>query len=196
METDAIRSPTAIILGGINGAGKTSASRAILADTLNLLTFVNADIIAQGLCGFDPNSASFEASRIMLERLHTLADQRESFAFETTLAARSYSGWLNSLRQTGFELHFFYFWLRNAELAIERVANRVKQGGHHVPEGTIRQRYSRSVRNFFELYRPLATTWKVYDNSIKFRLIAEGAKDQLDVVHDPDTWNQILKSNP
>ena len=82
--------PTCIVLAGINGAGKTTASRAVLADTLKLMTFVNADVIAQGLCGFDPNSAALEASRIMLERLRALAQRRENFAFETTLAARTY----------------------------------------------------------------------------------------------------------
>jgi predicted ABC-type ATPase len=183
--------PHALVLAGINGAGKTTSSRAVLADALNLLTFVNADVIAQGLSGFDPNSAALEAGRVMLERLHRLAAKRENFAFETTLAARTYAGWLESLRQDGYGIHLFYFWLKSAGLAIERVASRVRAGGHHVPAETIRQRYSRSVRNFFELYRPLAATWRVYDNSDEYRLIAEGGSEKIEVVHDQENWDRI-----
>src|SRR6266851_3407473 len=103
--------PSVIVLGGINGAGKTTSARTLLAETLAVMTFVNADVIAQGLAGFDPDSAAVEASRIMLERLHQLADRRENFAFETTLAARSYAPWLKRLRETGYQVHLFYFWL-------------------------------------------------------------------------------------
>ena len=94
--------PTVIVLAGPNGAGKTTASRTLLADTLNVMTFVNADVIAQGLAGFDPDSAALEASRIMLERLYALAEKQADFAFETTLAARSYAPWLDELRQAGY----------------------------------------------------------------------------------------------
>src|SRR3954471_1327464 len=138
-------SPSVILLAGPNGAGKTTASRTLLADTLGVLTFVNADVIAQGLAGFDPDSAAFEASRIMLERLHGLANRRESFAFETTLAARSYAPWLDELRRSGYEVRLYYFWLHSADLAVARVRLRVSQGGHDVPEATVRQRYRRSL---------------------------------------------------
>src|SRR4051812_29505376 len=111
-------SPTVIVLAGPNGAGKTTASRTLLAETLSLMRFVNADVIAQGLAGFDPASATVEASRIMLERLHTLAEQRQDFAFETTLAARSLAGWLQKLRSTGYTVHLVYFWLESADLAV------------------------------------------------------------------------------
>ncbi len=117
------KTPTAIVLAGINGAGKTTASRALLADTLHLMTFVNADVIAQGLCGFNPESVAVRAGQIMLEQLHDLARSREDFAFETTLAARTYASWLDSLRQGGYEITLFYFWLMSADLAVSRVAN-------------------------------------------------------------------------
>src|SRR5262245_57181479 len=125
-------SPRVVVLAGPNGAGKTTASRTLLADTLGLLTFVNADVIAQGLAGFDPASAAVEASRIMLERLYTLAAQGADFAFETTLAARSLAGWLQTLKGTGYTVDLVYFWLASPELAVARVAQRVSQGGHHV----------------------------------------------------------------
>ncbi len=184
--------PTAIVLAGINGAGKTTASRALLADTLGLMTFVNADVIAQGLSGFDPESAAFEASRIMLERLHALTEQRADFAFETTLAARSYAGWLRSLVASGYEAHLYYFWLPSPELAIERVAARVRNGGHHIPDDTVRRRYGLSIRNLFSLYIPVVTRWAVYDNFGQFpRPIADGSVGTVDAIHDASTWDKI-----
>src|SRR3954453_3158377 len=111
-------SPNVIVLAGPNGAGKTTPARTLLAETLRVMTFVNADVIARGLAGFDPDSAAVEASRIMLERLHALADQRADFAFETTLAARSLAGWLDTLRQSGYVVKLFYFWLESADLAV------------------------------------------------------------------------------
>jgi predicted ABC-type ATPase len=96
-----------IVLAGINGAGKTTASRSLLANTLRVMTFVNADVIAQGLSGFDPDAAAIRAGRIMLEQLEELAAQRASFAFETTLAARTYAGKLRELRESGYRVHLF-----------------------------------------------------------------------------------------
>jgi predicted ABC-type ATPase len=140
-------SPTIIVLGGVNGAGKTTASRSLLANTLKVMTFVNADVIAQGLSGFDPDAATIRAGRIMLEQLKALAAQRTNFAFETTLAGRTYPAWLDSLRTGGYRIHLFYFWLNSADLAIARVAARVKKGGHDVPAATIYQRYDRGIRH-------------------------------------------------
>jgi predicted ABC-type ATPase len=157
--------PSVVVLAGPNGAGKTTSSRGLLAEVLRLMTFVNVDVIAQGLSGFDPDSAAVEASRIMLERMHALAAQRADFAFETTLAGRTLAGCLRSLRGDGYAVHLVYFWLRSADLAVQRVAERVQRGGHNVPEATVRQRYRQSLANLFRLYRPVVNTWQVYDNS-------------------------------
>src|SRR5687768_10259721 len=112
--------PQVIVLGGPNGSGKTTSARGILAETLGVMTFVNADVIAQGLCAFDPASAAMEASRIMLGRLRGLAERRESFAFETTLAARSYARFLRLLREDGYQVRLYYFWVRSADVAVAR----------------------------------------------------------------------------
>jgi predicted ABC-type ATPase len=189
--------PTVIVLAGVNGAGKTTASRSLLANTLKVMTFVNADVIAQGLSGFDPGAAALRAGRIMLEQMAELAAQRANFAFETTLAGRGYASWLNSLRATGYAVHLFYFWLNNVEMAIARVATRVKKGGHHVPEATIRQRYIRSLRNLFTLYIPVVSSWKVFDNSLASAplLIAEGLHGgKGEIIYLPETWSQ-MRSN-
>ncbi len=185
--------PTVIVLAGINGAGKTTASRSLLADTLKVLTFVNADVIAQGLSGFDPNAAAIRAGRIMLAELEELAAQRANFAFETTLAGRTYARWLDSLRESGYEVYLFYFWLNSVEMAIARVAARVKKGGHHVPDSTIRQRYDRSIRNLFDLYIPVVNSWKAYDNSLGGSplLVAEGVRGANEIVYAPDTWSRM-----
>lgn len=165
--------PQIAILGGVNGAGKTSSSELILRTGMKIPVFVNADTIARGLNAFDPESQAVRAGRIMLEHLRSLAERRISFAFETTLAARTYARWLRELRETGYSVHMLYYWLESPDLAIQRVADRVRSGGHFVPAATIRRRYSRSVRNFLELYRPVVSTWQVYDNSKKDpRLIA------------------------
>jgi predicted ABC-type ATPase len=186
--------PRVVVLAGINGAGKTTASQWILRDVLKIPTFVNADAIARGLNGLNPEGEAIRAGRIMLEQLKDLATQRKDFAFETTLAARTYAGWLESLRVIEYEVHLYYYWLDSPNLAITRVAQRVRAGGHFIPDETIRQRYSRSVRNFFDLYRPLADVWEVYDNSHGQRhLIAIGMGTE-EVIGDQERWAAFVRS--
>jgi len=158
-------SPRVVILAGPNGAGKTTSSRPILAETLGIRTFVNADTIAQGLSGFGPETVAVEAGRIMLDRLRNLANQRVDFAFETTLSGRSYANWIRKFQQIGYRVHLFYFRLNHPDLAVARVAERVRAGGHHIPEVTIRQRWQRSLDNLDRLYAPLVDSCRVFDNS-------------------------------
>jgi predicted ABC-type ATPase len=131
----------------------------------------------------------------MLQRLRTLAERREDFAFETTLAARTYAPWLSELRKSGYRLHIFYFWWQLPELNIERVAMRVRAGGHDIPERTIRQRYARSNKNLFQPFLPLASTWRVYDNSRECDppCIASGSEDQQALIHDAIAWGQLRR---
>lgn len=188
------RPPRVVVLAGINGAGKTTASRELLANVLKIPTFVNADAIARGLNGLNPEAEAIRAGRIMLTQLDELTKERADFAFETTLAARTYAGWLANLRATGFEVYLYYYWLRAPELAITRVAQRVASGGHFVPDDTIRQRYARSVRNFFELYRPVADVWEVYDNSNGLRvLLGFGSLDE-ELIADEAGWEAFRRS--
>src|SRR5262245_38630397 len=130
-------SPTVIVLAGPNGAGKTTSSKSLLAETLGVFTYVNADVIAQGLAGVAPETAALEAGRIMHRRLRELAERRVDFAFETTLAAKTYGPWLKELKASGYYFHLTYFWLANVDVAISRVAARVRSGGHDIPESTI-----------------------------------------------------------
>jgi predicted ABC-type ATPase len=186
--------PRVGVIAGINGAGKTTASREAVLNVLRIPRFVNADTIAHGLNTFDPASEAAKAGRIMLEHLKDLAARRESFAFETTLAARTYAPWLAGLKGGGYEVELLYYWLRSADLAIRRVADRVRSGGHHIPDDTIRRRYPRSARNFLDLYRPIADHWRVYDNSQGHaRLIAFGVGGREHVL-DGDTWLDFERS--
>jgi predicted ABC-type ATPase len=156
--------------------------------------FVNADAIARGLNAFDLESEAVKAGRIMLDHLRELAARRKSFAFETTLAARTYAVWLAELKASGYAVHLFYYWLDRPELSIQRVAERVRAGGHFVPDETIRRRYSRSVRNFLELYRPVVTTWQVYDNTEKRGRLIAFNNGHFDTILDDDTWELFQRS--
>jgi predicted ABC-type ATPase len=191
---DAQAQPQVAILGGINGAGKTTASQRILRDALRIPVFTNADAIARGLNAFDPESEAMKAGRIMLDHLREMAAARRSFAFETTLAARTYARWLADLRRDGYTVHLFYYWLESPDMAIRRVAERVRAGGHFVPDDTIRRRYSRSVRNFLELYRQVVTTWQVYDNSNGGSRLIAFNNSYFDTVVDDARWELFERS--
>jgi len=129
----------------------------------------------------------------MLNRLHDLAEQRKTFAFESTLAAKHYAGWIKKLRNHGYAFQLMFLWLRSADLAVQRVRERVQAGGHHVPEQIIRRRYGAGLRNFSTLYQPLANTWAVYDNSHlpSPMMIAQGGQgDDESIIHD-DLWESF-----
>ncbi|MGB7925068.1 MAG: zeta toxin family protein [Pyrinomonadaceae bacterium] len=185
--------PHVIIIAGANGAGKSTLAPFLLRDTFGLLEYVNADTIAMGLSAFNPESVAFEAGRAMLSRLHDLARQRKSFAFESTLATRSYAPWVGKLLQQGYNFHLLYLWLGSVELAIERVAARQRIGGHGVPEVVIRRRYQKGLRNFFKLYQPLAATWVVYDNSGPGNplLVAAGSYHTIATIFQKSIWQEL-----
>ncbi|HEX8162616.1 MAG TPA: hypothetical protein VF538_12135 [Pyrinomonadaceae bacterium] len=132
----------------------------------------------------------------MLKRLHDLAGARSSFAFETTLATRSYATWIAELKREGYNFHLLFLWLDSPELATQRVSERVFLGGHDVPEQVIRRRYAKGIRNFFDLYRPLADSWVVYDNSLsgERRRVATGVANLTANVLDESRWLQFQAS--
>jgi predicted ABC-type ATPase len=187
--------PQAVVIAGPNGAGKTSSAADLLQEAVGIDAFVNADVIAQGLAGFSPESAAFVAGRIMLLRLRELARAREDFAFESTLAGRSAHRLLTGLVGVGYDVHIFYLWLPSPDLAVARVRRRVEAGGHDVPEPVIRRRFWKSLVNFDRLYRPVATTWRLYDASALGGrpLIAHGTGAREPVVLNEATWLEIRK---
>jgi predicted ABC-type ATPase len=191
----AVRTPQAVVIAGPNGAGKTSAAPDLLQDAVGIDAFVNADVIAQGLAAFSPESAAFMAGRIMLRRIAELARSREDLAFESTLAGRSALWLLRRLVGVGYDVHTFYLWLPSPDLAVARVRRRVETGGHDVPEPVIRRRFWKSLVNFDRLYRPVTTTWRLYDGSALGGrpLIAHGMGAREPVVLNEATWLEIRK---
>lgn len=187
--------PKVIVIAGANGAGKSTLAPLLLRDAFGLMEYVNADTIALGLSAFRPQGAAIEAGRVMLKRLHNLAGQRMTFAFESTLAGRAYAAWLTELKSSGYAFHLLFLWLHSADLAIERVAKRVQMGGHDVPATVIRRRYRAGLRNFFKVYQPLATSWTMYDTSEATapHLIATGTADNPPTVYRVETWRKVLE---
>lgn len=188
--------PHVIVVAGANGAGKSTAAPDLLRDALAVREFVNADPIASGLSGFRPESVAVAAGRIMLSRMRQLAAQRVHFAFETTLASRSFVHWLDGLQRDGYHVHVLFLSLKNADLAVSRVAERVRLGGHDVPEGVVRRRYAKGLENFFRLYMPLADSWQFFDNSERYgpRRIAAGEHRRIRVLDDASTWDGLMES--
>ncbi|HZS09264.1 MAG TPA: zeta toxin family protein [Blastocatellia bacterium] len=189
-------SPQIIILAGPNGAGKSTLAPFLLRDHFGSLEFVNADTIASGLSAFQPERAAIEAGRVMLKRLRELAARRENFAFETTLATKSYVPWLSQLVQDGYLINLMFVWLSSPELAVERVKERVASGGHDIPKEIIRRRYKKGIRNFFTLYQLIAETWGVYDNSEAGEpvLIAKGKLKTQQIILQADRWTQFIEA--
>jgi predicted ABC-type ATPase len=157
-----------------------------------VIEYVNADAIASGLSPLNPESMAMQAGRLMLERMNVLAESRADFAFETTLAARTFAPFLRSCKAEGYVVSLVYFWLPSVELAVERVARRVASGGHSIPEAVIRRRYDRGRRNLIELYLPLSDGWLILDNAERnSRLVARQPINQPPTIYDQETWNQI-----
>jgi predicted ABC-type ATPase len=180
------------IIAGCNGAGKTTAAYNIMPHVLNVAQFVNADEIARGLSPFNPESVAIEAGRIMLNRIDELLEQNKSLTIETTLATRSYARLIQKAHQKGYNVILLYFWLNSPELAIERVATRVRNGGHNIPADIIRRRYNKSICNLFRIFLPICDVWNIYDNSDNPRkAIASGVGKDILKITDIDIFNQL-----
>ncbi len=185
--------PLVVVLAGPNGAGKSTTGPRLLGGALRVDVLVNADTIARGLSELHPESVAMAAGRIMMERLAHLAAERRSFAFETTLATRSFAPRLTRLRAGGYRTHCCFLALPSADMAVDRVAARVREGGHDVPQGVVRRRYVRGLRNFFQIYLPLFDSWQVFDNSQPAGpfVLARGRGMTLDDIADDSAWRRL-----
>lgn len=188
--------PPVAVIAGPNGAGKSTAAPFLLKQALGILEFVNADQIAVGLSAYSPETVSFEAGRIMLKRLHELAAAKVSFAFESTLASRTFTLFLTRCKAQGYSVQIFYVALPSAKLAVNRVALRVKLGGHNIPQADIERRFQRSLHNLHTLYLPLADHWTVLDNaSGTLKPIAHGTARRT-FVEGPEKWLNLKRLAP
>ena len=180
------------IIAGCNGAGKTTASFTILPEIIDCKEFVNADEIAKGLSPFQPETVAFEAGRIMLNRINELLKGTENFAFETTLATKIYRSKIKEARQNEYTVTLLFFWLQTVELAKERVKVRVQEGGHNIDNDIIERRYTRGIRNLFDIYLPIVDGALIFDNSVgKHELLAQKTTDGLLTIIDSIKFDQL-----
>lgn len=183
--------PTIYILAGPNGAGKTTFASSFLPTFAICREFLNADLIAAGLAPFAPESQSIRASELMLGRIDELVAANATFSFETTLAARSYRTSVIEWRRLGYHVVLYFIWLPSAEMAIQRVAKRVREGGHNIPEAVIRRRYARGLHNLFDLYISVVSKTFVYDGSCFPPIAVAEIDDAREHVFDYNQWAGI-----
>jgi predicted ABC-type ATPase len=183
------------IIGGCNGAGKTTASFNILPDLLNCKEFVNADEIARGLSPFQPEKVSIEAGRLMLKRIEELINSNRDFSFETTLSTKSFINTIEKAKSNGYYITLIFFWLESVELAKDRVQKRVMEGGHHIEADVIERRYKAGIKNLFQLYSHKVDSLLIFDNSIpESELIAEKEiENENFTVHNSQKFNKLKK---
>jgi predicted ABC-type ATPase len=160
---------------------------------MRCLEFVNVDLIAGGLSPFDPERAALKAGRLMLEEIHSLTKRGVDFGFETTFSGKTYVRLLQAMKKGGYLIHIFFLWISDVELALERIKLRARNGGHAIPEVTVRCRFGRSLTNFLRVYKPFADSWTIFDNSgdvPKMTAFEESGKIEI---LDPDLFNHLLK---
>ena len=187
--------PKLYIIAGCNGAGKTTASFTILPEILGCKEFINADEIAKGLSPFQPESVAMQAGRIMLARMDELLQKGETFAFETTLATKSYKQKIEWAQANGYEVTLLFFWLDSPNMAKERVAQRVAEGGHSIPTETIERRYHNGIANLFAIYMDMVDICYIFDNSEgRKELIAQKERHKDIVIYNNDKFN-LMKNN-
>ena len=184
--------PTVYLIAGCNGAGKTTASLTLLPEMLECKEFVNADNIAAGISPFQPDKVAIEAGRLMLKRINDLIKIKVDFAIETTLSSRNYISKIKEFQKEDYEVVLIYFWLNTPVLAIERIKERVKKGGHFIPDEIVKRRYYRGIKNLLQYFIPLCDYWLVLDNSSENAImVAEGIKDIENEIFNNEIWQQI-----
>jgi len=187
--------PKLYIIAGCNGAGKTTASFTILPEVLGCKEFINADEIAKGLSPFQPESVAVQAGRIMLARMDELLQKGETFAFETTLATKSYKQKIEWAQANGYEVTLLFFWLDSPNMAKKRVAQRVAEGGHSIPSETIERRYYNGIANLFAIYIDMVDICYIFDNSEgRKELIAQKERHKGIIIYNNDKFN-LMKNN-
>ena len=184
--------PTIYVIAGPNGVGKTSYANEYLPNEAKQLEFVNADLIARGLSPYDPDAVAMDAGRIALGRIRQLIAGKIGFTWETTMSGRSAAGWLREAKAAGFALKCYFLWVRQPEIVLTRIRQRVAEGGHNIPEAVSRRRFFKTIENFFEIYGPLFDAWKLYENDLPEPRLVAVQKDGRFVVRDRNSLNEIL----
>jgi predicted ABC-type ATPase len=184
------------IIAGPNGAGKTTFAKKFLTQYAKCPNFINADLIAQGLAPFAPSSAAIQAGKLVLGQIRYFSERGVDFSFETTLSGKTYQALIESLQEKAYKVHIYFLWIPTAGLAISRIQDRVAEGGHNIPKQDARRRFARSIKNFLNLYMPLADSWMLFNNAVATpELVAKWEKGNVDVtVHNGKLFVEIKKA--
>lgn len=183
------------MIAGSNGAGKTTMAKALIPSFPSLYEFINADEIAKGLAPLRPETMALTASKLMIKRFKELLESNNSFAFETTGSGTNYIKHLQQAKKQGYTIELFYLWLQGPDQAVQRVMQRVSQGGHHIPKEVVIRRYFGGLRNVINQYLPLADNVLIVDNSLQDcpKIIAEKILLSALKILEPNSWDKILE---
>jgi predicted ABC-type ATPase len=185
--------PTLYVIAGPNGVGKTTFADRYLPQTIRELEFVNADLIARGLSPYAPDAAAMEAGRMALTRIRHLITERHSFTWETTMSGRTAVGWLKSAKESGYQIKCYFLWVKDVDTTLNRIRQRVSEGGHNIEPDVSRRRFFKTLVNFFSVYRPIFNTWKLIENEEdEPRLMAVEKGGRL-AVRDRKAFNKLTQ---
>ncbi|MFH0954218.1 MAG: AAA family ATPase [Verrucomicrobiota bacterium] len=187
------KTPTIYVIGGPNGSGKTTFAMEFLPKIAGCRNFINADLIAGGLSPLDVDAAAIRAGRIFLGQIEENVREGRSFAFETTLSGLSYLGLLRRVQRKGYQIRLFFLWIPTVELALKRIAERVRRGGHDIPEATARRRYGKGLRNLFQHYLAMASYCAVFDNSSADPVLVYERKPGRETVLQPAVFERMKR---
>jgi predicted ABC-type ATPase len=185
--------PTLYVIAGPNGVGKTTFADRYLPQTIRELEFVNADLIARGLSPYDPDSAAMEAGRTALTRIRQLVEEKRSFTWETTMSGKTAVGWLKSAKESGFKIKCYFLWVMQVEITLDRIRQRVSEGGHNIDPLVSQRRFYKTLQNFFTVYRPLFDSWKLFANDDNVRRLIAAQKDGRLAIRDKTAFEKIMQ---
>jgi len=185
--------PRLYIIAGPNGAGKTTFASEFLPHEVACFEFINADLIAKGLSPFQPEKAAVRAGKLMLAQIRHSESLRHDFAFETTLSGKNYVSLLKQLRAKGYHISLFFLWMPDVKISLQRIADRVRSGGHNVPAEIVKRRFKHGVRNFFSVYRPLVDFWVLFDNSGKMPVLVACEEEGNTTIFNQVIYSEIIK---
>jgi predicted ABC-type ATPase len=181
------------IIAGANGSGKTTFAKTFLPEYAQCPNFINADLIAQGLAPFDQRSAALKAGKLVLAQIDEFSHRGIDFAFETTLSGKAYEILLKELKHKGYKISLFFLWIPNSEMAIGRIKDRVRDGGHFVPDIDVRRRFNRGLDNFFKIYEPILDAWMLFDNSRQEPVLIAKRNNGNKIVADQKLFDLVCK---